>query len=66
VLTGVAAGPQGAEAWLRETATGASRRLSIGERLEAMELLAASGEVAEFSLDGRRYRVTVGGNLPGP
>ncbi|MBT8484577.1 MAG: hypothetical protein KJO43_03295 [Phycisphaerae bacterium] len=62
-LTGVAEGPSGREAWLRNRATGAARRLAVGEQIDRAVLASASGEWAEFALGEQRFRVQVGRNL---
>ena len=66
-LTGIADGPDGSEAWLLNQDSGESRRLavghSIGPALAGAEMLAASGQWAEFRLGDQRFRVLVGTNL---
>lgn len=64
VLTGIASGPSVvAEIWLLDRASGASRRMSVGEAFEDLTLLAADGEVAAFEIDGENVRIRVGSAL---
>ena len=66
VLTGVAAGPGGAEVWLLRADSGESRRLGVGETFQGLVLVGASGEVAEFRLGETRFSVTIGQRLAPP
>lgn len=63
VVTGVAHGPDGAEAWLRNARSGESRRVGIGQQLRHAVLVAASGDQVEFEIDQQRLVVNVGGKL---
>jgi hypothetical protein len=62
-LTGVAQSTAGPEIWLRNPKSGDTRRLAIGESIDAAELVAIGSTWAEFRLEGRRFRVLVGKNL---
>jgi len=63
VLTGVAEGRHGAEAWLRNRRSGESRRIEVGEGLEKLVLVATRGEFAEFERDDERFLIAVGSSL---
>ena len=62
-LTGVALGPEGAEVWLLNRNSGESRRLAVGETLQELVLVAATGEVAEFRLNDEHFTVSIGHRL---
>ena len=63
MLTGVAEGPGGAEAWLRNVASGATRQIVIGESIDQAKLVGAATDWAEFELEEERFRVRVGTHL---
>lgn len=56
-------GPDGAEVWLLNRDSGESRRLAVGETLQELVLVAATGEVAEFRLNDEHFTVSVGHRL---
>lgn len=60
VLSGVARGARGAEAWLLNRGSGESRVLHPGDALHEMTLAEAEGERAVFTLGGERLAVAVG------
>jgi len=60
VLTGIAAGPSGAEAWLHNRRSGERRVLAPGEGLHEMVLALAIDDGAEFALGDARVRVGIG------
>lgn len=62
-VTGIAQGPEGFEAWLRNAQSGEARRVSIGERVHDAVLVAADREQAEFQQNDQRLVVAVGGTL---
>lgn len=62
-LTGVAQSLAGSEIWLLNAATRESRRLTLGETFQELTLIAARGEIAEFSQGQQRVIVRVGQNL---
>jgi hypothetical protein len=63
-VTGVAHGPQGAEAWLLHRPSGQTRVLAVGQALDAAALnsvkIESAGDSAEFTLGDQRFRVAVG------
>jgi hypothetical protein len=63
VLTGVAHGRGGDEAWLRNGDSGESRRLAAGERIGEASFVAAHGDSGEFLFGETRFFVLVGWNL---
>lgn len=63
VLTGVAEGSGGGEVWLRNRRSGESRRITVGEGVAQVVLVAARGEFAEFERDDERFLVAVGSSL---
>lgn len=63
VLTGVAEGTRGTEAWLRNHRTGDSKRIEAGEGLADYVLVAVRGEYAEFERDDERFLIAVGATL---
>jgi hypothetical protein len=62
-LTGVATGPEGDEAWLRNGTDGAMRILRPGDSLHEAQLVALSGDTARFRVGNREFFVVVGENL---
>ncbi len=67
MLTGIASGHSAvAEAWLLDRASGASRRIAVGETFKDLTLLSAQGEVAEFEIAGKAMRIRVGSALSAP
>ncbi|HMN96286.1 MAG TPA: hypothetical protein PKC43_08240 [Phycisphaerales bacterium] len=60
LLTGVATGPLGAEAWLANRLSGEGRILRPGESLHEMVLADASGGEAVFTLAGERVAIEIG------
>lgn len=63
VLTGVAAGREGPEAWLRNASSGETRILRPGGRIGDAELASANGDSVVLVLDDARFRVLVGNRL---
>jgi len=63
VITGVAYGPEGAEAWLRNARTGEHRRLVIGDAVDGAVLVGATGDEAEFEVAEQRTVLAVGQTL---
>lgn len=62
-VTGIAEGQAGGEAWLLNRRSGESRRLTVGETLEKLELVATAVDYVEFTMDEQRFRVAVGASL---
>lgn len=62
-LTGIAQNGGSAEIWLLNQKTRESRRLAVGEHLQDVILVAASGERAEFRSGEQRFTVDVGRNM---
>ena len=62
-VTGVAQTFSGTEVWLLNSATRESRRLALGEKFQDVTLVAAGGEIAEFTQGTQRFIVRVGQNL---
>ena len=62
-VSGVAEGPEGAEAWLRNRESGETRVLIIGDAIDRLTLVAAEGEVARFADKKREFVVRVGDTL---
>lgn len=60
MVTGVAAGPGGPEAWMSNRESGETSVLQVGDTLGAAELIDARGEWAEFRIDDSSFRVQVG------
>ena len=60
VLTGVVSGPDGVEVWLLHADSGQSRRLSIGQSIQGVRLVAAAGDTADFEFGEDRFTVPVG------
>lgn len=60
MLTGIAERSGGSEAWLRNTRSGETLTLVVGEGWNQVVLRDADGESAEFERAGRRFRLTVG------
>jgi hypothetical protein len=63
VLTGVATSGGSVEAWLLRPDSGETRRLVPGDTFEGLVLVAGDGNVAEFQLGNKRFRVAVGSRL---
>jgi hypothetical protein len=63
VLTGIAEGSGGPEVWLRNRNSGETVRITVGEALAQIVLIAAQGEFAEFERGEERFLVTVGSDL---
>ncbi len=63
MVTGIAHGPDGIEAWLRNARSGESRRVGIGERVDDAVLVAANRDEAEFERHDQRLVVAIGGIL---
>lgn len=63
LVTGIAQGPDGVEAWLRNARSGESRRIGVGQRVREAVLVAANGDEAEFEVDQRRLVVAIGSTL---
>lgn len=63
MLTGVAEHGGVAEAWLRHARSGEMRRLNPGEQIHDAVFLTASGDRAEFEINGTRCFVAVGSDL---
>jgi hypothetical protein len=51
------------EVWLRNQSTSESKRLTIGEQLHDVKLIATRGEFAEFERSEQRFRVRLGQTL---
>jgi len=60
VLTGVVSGPDGMEVWLLHAESGQSRRLTVGQSIEGVQLVSAAGDTAEFTFGEDRFTVPVG------
>lgn len=63
VITGIATGPDGAEAWLRNARSGEARVVTIGQDISGAVLVAARDETAEFEINQERLTLTVGQTL---
>ena len=63
MLTGTVEGPDGPEAWLRNTKTNERRSLSVGDRLGKAFFADIEGEHAIFTIDSRTFRVQTGRSL---
>lgn len=63
ILTGVAEGSHGPEAWLTNRRSGESRRIESGETLQDIVLVSTRGEHAEFRQGEERFLVAIGSNL---
>jgi hypothetical protein len=63
ILTGIAEGTYGEEAWLTNRRSGESRRIAVGEELAQIRFIAARGEHGEFAQGDERFLVAVGSNL---
>ena len=63
MLTGAVVGPDGPEAWLRNTRTNERRALSVGDRIGKASFLEIDGEHAVFTIDSRTIRVRTGRTL---
>ena len=62
-LSGVAESPAGPEAWLRNTRTGKTRVLIVGDGWRKLVLREVGVDWAEFERDEARLRVPVGGDF---
>lgn len=62
-VTGIAQSLAGTEVWLLNSATREARRLALGEKFQDVTLIAARGEIAEFTQGAQRFTVRVGQNL---
>jgi len=60
VLTGIAVGPAGPEAWLHNRRSGERRILTPGEGLDEMVLAVTASDAAEFAVGDTRVRVSIG------
>jgi len=60
VLTGIVTGPDGVEVWLLHGESGQSRRLSVGQSIQGVQLVSASGDTADFKFGEDRFTVPVG------
>lgn len=64
ILTGVAEGGSGPEVWLRNSSSGGTTLLRIGEKLGEAEFVgASSGDQAEFRIGELHFLITIGGHL---
>jgi len=63
VMTGIVSGPGGAEVWLLEADSGKTKLLAPGQQLSEMTLVAAEGDAAEFEIDGKSVRLSIGQSL---
>lgn len=63
MLTGVARGPAGMEAWLHNRRSGEHRVLAAGEALHEMVFADAAGESARFTFATQRVAVAVGHSM---
>ncbi len=63
ILTGVASGSTGPEAWLRNPRSGETARLVVGAALGDALLVAVHGESADFRLGAARFRIRIGRNM---
>jgi hypothetical protein len=63
MMTGIVTGPDGAEVWLLEAASGETKRLAPGETLSQMTFVTASGDAAVFELAGKSIELSVGQSL---
>ncbi|MFO0827954.1 MAG: hypothetical protein U0572_07355 [Phycisphaerales bacterium] len=62
-LTGVVTGPLGAEAWLKNSATGEQRQLAPGQQIGDVVFVGCDRDLAEFRQGENRFRVQVGGAM---
>lgn len=62
-VSGVAQGPAGAEAWLRNQDSGETRVLVVGDEIDRLTLIAAEGEMARFADKKAEFLVRVGDTL---
>ena len=63
MLTGAVVGPDGPEAWVRNTRTNERRSLSVGDRLGKAVFVDVDGEHAVFTIQSRTFRVRTGRSL---
>ena len=63
MLTGAVVGPDGPEAWVRNTRTNERRSLSAGDRLGKAVFVDVDGEHAVFTVQSRTFRVRTGRSL---
>jgi hypothetical protein len=63
LLTGLAVGREGDEAWLRNGRTGENRRLAAGERIGEAVFVGAAGDEGEFMVGESRFLITIGADL---
>ncbi len=63
MLTGAVVGPDGPEAWVRNTRTNERRSLSAGDRLGKAVFVDVDGEHAVFTIQSRTFRVRTGRSL---
>jgi len=62
-VTAVIAHGEMEEVWLRNQSSNQSKRLTIGDQLHDMKLVATRGEFAEFERSEQRFRVRLGQTL---
>jgi hypothetical protein len=60
MVTGVAETPAGPEVWVRNRASGETRRLVIGESLHTATLTSVAGDRAEFRIEEKQFAIQVG------